>query len=73
MEEDEKDKILDLPQIHIISAWHEKCKPYNHESVNHSVGEYVRELDMIDQMAFLAKGMVGKSLPYKVLVNRKPS
>ena len=88
--------------------------PYNHESVNHSVGEYVRnqahtngiesfwamlkrgyngtyhrmskkhleryvtgfagrhnvrELDTIDQMAFLAKGMVGKKLPYKKLVN----
>ena len=88
--------------------------PYNHESVNHSVGEYVREqvhtngiesfwamlkrgyngtyhrmskkhleryvtefagrhnvreFDTIDQMAFLAKGMVGKKLPYKKLVN----
>ncbi len=88
--------------------------PYNHESVNHSVGEYVRnqahtngiesfwamlkrgyngtyhrmskrhleryvtefagrhnirELDTIDQMAFLAKGMVGKRLPYKELVS----
>ena len=27
MEEDEKDNILDLPQIHVISAWHEKCNP----------------------------------------------
>ncbi len=88
--------------------------PYEHESVNHSVGEYVRkqahtngiesfwamlkrgyngtyhrmspkhleryvtefsgrhnvrEFDTIDQMAFLAKGMVGKKLPYKKLVN----
>ena len=88
--------------------------PYNHESVNHSVGEYVRnqahtngiesfwaglkrgyygtyhrmspkhleryvtefsgrhnvrELDTIDQMASLAKGMVGKKLPYKELVS----
>ena len=88
--------------------------PYEHESVNHSVGEYVREqahtngiesfwaglkrgyygtyhrispkhldryvtefsgrhnvreLDTIDQMALLAKGMVGKSLPYKELVS----
>ena len=88
--------------------------PYNQESVNHSVGEYVRnqahtngiesfwaqlkrgyygiyhrmppkhleryvtefagrhnvrEFDTIDQMAFLAKGMVGKKLPYKKLVN----
>lgn len=29
----------------------------------------IRELDTIDQMAFLAKGMVGKKLPYKKLVN----
>ena len=88
--------------------------PYDHESVNHSVGEYVREkahtngiesfwamlkrgyngtyhriskkhlkryvteftgrhnvreMDTINQMAFLAKGMVGKHLPYEVLVN----
>ena len=88
--------------------------PYDHESVNHSVGEYVkeqahtngvesfwamlkrgyygtyhrmnekhldryvnefagrhnvREMDTIDQMAFLAKGMVGKKLSYKELVN----
>ena len=88
--------------------------PYDHGSVNHSVGEYVRnqahtngiesflamlkrgyngtyhrmskkhlgryvtefagrhnvrELDTIDQMAFLAKGMVGKKLPYKELVS----
>lgn len=88
--------------------------PFEHESVNHSVGEYVREqahtngiesfwatlkrgyngtyhrmspkhlgryvtefagrhnvreFDTIDQMAFLAKGMVGKKLPYKKLVN----
>ena len=88
--------------------------PYEHESVNHSVGEYVRKqahtngiesfwaalkrgyygtyhrispkhleryvaefagrhnvrkFDTIDQMAFLAKGMVGKKLPYKKLVN----
>ena len=25
----------------------------------------IREFDTIDQMAFLAKGMVGKNLPYK--------
>ena len=88
--------------------------PFEHESVNHSVGEYVREMahtngiesfwavlkrgyigtyhrispkhleryvtefagrhnsremDTIDQMAFLAKGMVGKKLPYKKLVS----
>ena len=88
--------------------------PYEHESVNHSVGEYVREqahtngiesfwaalkrgyygtyhrmspkhleryvtefagrhnvreFDTIDQMAFLAKGMVGKKLPYKDLIS----
>lgn len=88
--------------------------PFEHESVNHSVGEYVREqahtngiesfwatlkrgyngtyhrmspkhlgryvtefagrhnvreMDTIDQMEFLAKGMVGKKLPYKVLVS----
>ena len=88
--------------------------PYEHESVNHSVGEYVRnqahtngiesfwaalkrgyygtyhrmspkhleryvtefsgrhnvrELDTIDQMAFLAKGMVGKRLRYKELTS----
>ncbi len=87
--------------------------PFEHESVNHSVGEYVRkqahtngvesfwamlkrgyygtyhrispkhleryvnefsgrhnvrEQDTIDQMGFLAKGMVGKRLPYKELV-----
>jgi transposase-like protein len=86
--------------------------PYEHESVNHSVGEYVREqahtngvesfwavlkrgyygtyhrmsekhlgryvtefsgrhntreMDTIDQMALLAKGMVGKKLSYKKL------
>ena len=86
--------------------------PYDHESVNHSVGEYVREqahtngiesfwamlkrgydgtyhkmsekhlgcyvtefagrhnvreLDTIDQMKFVAKGFIGKKLPYKVL------
>ena len=29
----------------------------------------VREFDTIDQIAFLAKGMVGKHLPYKKLVN----
>lgn len=90
--------------------------PYEHESVNHSVGEYVREqahtngiesfwaalkrgyygtyhrispkhleryvtefagrhnvreFDTIDQMAFLAKGMVGKKLPYKELSSLK--
>ena len=28
-----------------------------------------REFDTIDQMVFLAKGMVGKKLPYKKLVN----
>ena len=28
-----------------------------------------RELDTIDQMAFLAEGMVGKKLPYKELVS----
>lgn len=88
--------------------------PFEHESVNHSVGEYVREqahtngiesfwatlkrgyngtyhrmspkhlgryvtefagrlnvreMDTIDQMEFLAKGMVGKRLPYKKLVS----
>lgn len=88
--------------------------PFEHESVNHSIGEYVRDMahtngvesfcallkrgyygtyhrvsekhlgryvtefagrhnvretDTIDQMAFLAKGMVGKTLPYKKLVN----
>jgi len=88
--------------------------PYEHESVNHSVGEYVRkqahtngiesfwavlkrgytgtyhrmspkhlnryvtefagrhnvrEMDTIDQMALLAKGMAGKKLPYKKLVS----
>ena len=89
--------------------------PFDHESVNHSVGEYVREqahtngiesfwavlkrgyygtyhrmspkhleryvtefagrhnvreFDTIDQMAFLAKGMVGKKLPYKELTEK---
>lgn len=29
----------------------------------------VREFDTIDQMTFLAKGMVGKKLPYKVLTS----
>ena len=88
--------------------------PFEHESVNHSVGEYVRkqahtngiesfwavlkrgyigtyhrispkhldryvtefsgrhnvrELDTIDQMSLLAKGMVGKRLSYKELVS----
>ena len=88
--------------------------PYEHESVNHSVGEYVRnqahtngvesfwavlkrgllwnlhrmspkhlgryvnefsgrhnvrEMDTIDQMAFLAKGMAGKRLKYKELIS----
>ena len=88
--------------------------PYDHESVNHSVGEYVkgmahtngiesfwaalkrgyygtyhkispkhleryvtefagrhniREMDTVDQMAFLAKGIVGKRLKYKELIN----
>ena len=88
--------------------------PFEHESVNHSVGEYVREqahtngvesfwavlkrgyygtyhrispkhlsryciefsgrhnvreLDTIDQMTFLAKGMVGKRLKYKELTS----
>ena len=88
--------------------------PYEHESVNHSVGEYVREkahtngiesfwamlkrgydgtyhkmsekhlgryvtefagrnnvreLDTIDQMKFVAKGFIGKKLPYKVLAS----
>ena len=87
--------------------------PFEHESVNHSVGEYVREkahtngvesfwavlkrgyygtyhrispkhleryvtefagrhnvreLDTIDQMSLLAKGMVGKKVPYKDLI-----
>ena len=87
---------------------------YEHESVNHSVGEHVRnqahtngiesfwatlkrgyygtyhrmspkhleryvtefagrpnvrEMDTIDQMAFLAKGMIGKKLPYKKLTS----
>ena len=86
--------------------------PYDHESINHSVGEYVREqahtngiesfwamlkrgydgtyhkmsekhlgryvtefagrhnvreLDTIDQMKFVAKGFIGKKLPYKKL------
>lgn len=88
--------------------------PYNHESVNHSVGEYVRnqahtngiesfwatlkrgyygtyhkispkhlgryvtefagrhnvrEMDTIDQMAFVAKGIVGKRLKYEELIS----
>ena len=43
------------------------------ETKNGAGRHNVRELDTIDQMAFLAKGMVGKSLPYKVLVNRKPN
>jgi len=88
--------------------------PYEHESVNHSVGEYVRkqahtngiksfwamlkrdynrtyhrmnpkhlgryvtefagrhnvwEMDTIDQMTSLAKGMVSKKFPYKKLVS----
>lgn len=88
--------------------------PFEHESVNHSVGEYVRnqahtsgiesfwaalkrgyygtyhrmsekhldryvtefagrhnvrEMDTIDQMEFLAKGMVGKKLSYKDLIS----
>ena len=88
--------------------------PYDHESVNHSIGEYVREqahtngiesfwamlkrgyygtyhkmsekhleryvnefagrhnvreMDTIDQMALLAKGLVGKRLPYKDLTS----
>ena len=88
--------------------------PFEHESVNHSAGEYVRnqahtngvesfwatlkrgyygtyhrismkhlgryvdeftgrhnvrELDTIDQMASLAKGMVGKKLPYRELTS----
>ena len=30
----------------------------------------VRELDTIDQMAFLAKGMVGKRLKYKELTSQ---
>ena len=87
---------------------------YNHESVNHSVGEYVRgqahtngiesfwamlkrgcdgtyhrmsgkhleryvteftgrhnvrEMDTTDQMELLARGMVGKRLPYRELVS----
>ena len=33
-------------------------------------GRYnVREMDTIDQMAFLAMGMVGKRLPYKKLTS----
>ena len=88
--------------------------PYNHEAVNHSVGEYVREqahtngiesfwaalkrgyygtyhtispqhlhryvnefagrhnvreFDTIDQMAFVARGMIGKKLLYKELIS----
>lgn len=31
----------------------------------------VREFDTIDQMSFLAKGMVGKKLPYKELTDKK--
>ena len=34
MEEDGKDNILDLPQIHVISAWHEECKPLHSVSLS---------------------------------------
>ena len=104
------------PEAHIFSDDHKSYLglPQSHESVNHSVGEYVRgqahtngiesfwamlkrgyngtyhrmsekhleryvtefagrhnvrEMDTIDQMIFLAKGMVGKKLPYKKLTS----
>lgn len=38
--------------------------------VTEFVGRHnLREFDTIDQMAFLAKGIVDKKLPYKALVN----
>ena len=30
----------------------------------------VKDLDTIDQMAFLARGMIGKKLPYKELIKK---
>ena len=42
---------------------------YLRRYVTEFAGKYnVRELDTIDQMAFLAKGMVGKRLSYKKIV-----
>lgn len=41
---------------------------YDHETVNHSDAEYVREQDTIDQMADLEAGMVGKRLQFADLI-----
>lgn len=40
-----------------------------HRYVNEFAGRHnIREADTIEQMAFLAQGVVGKRLPYKELV-----
>ena len=48
---------------HRISPKHLECY------VTEFAGRHnVRELDTIDQMSLLAKGMVGKKIPYKDLI-----
>ena len=39
--------------------------------VTEFTGRYnVKDLDTLDQMSFLAKGMVGQNLPYKELIRK---
>ena len=54
-------------------TYHKMSRKHLERYVTEFAGRHnVREMDTIDQMAFLAKGMVGKNLPYKELtkINR---
>ena len=57
-------------QQHSTRSYQRMGKKHLERYVTEFAGRHnVRELDTIDQMAFLAKGMVGKKLPYKELVS----
>ena len=50
-------------------TFHQVSTKHLHRYVNEFAGRHnIREADTIEQMAFLAQGVVGKRLPYKELV-----
>ena len=50
-------------------TFHKMSAKHLHRYVNEFAGRHnIRESDMIEQMTFLAQGVVGKRLPYKELV-----